>query len=132
MGITCTNYIANVILRLKMKDGLRSELEDACKLVCQTFDLDYSQAIVTYNLQKGYFKIENIPDIANLNEKLFNITDVYVRTDKLKAKKEKSSCVINTRVLLVIASIVGTLKIPIGLLTYHNGNWSLKRFIVDC
>lgn len=115
-----------------MKNGLQSELEEACKLVCQTFDLDYSQAIVTYNIRKGFFQIENIHDIAKLNEKLFNITDVYVRTDKLKTKKEKSSCVITTRVLLVIESMAGTLKIPIGLLAYHSDNWSLKRFIVDC
>ena len=119
---------------MKGTDSVKAELEEACKLVCQSFDIDYSQAIVTYNVRKGYFQIENLPDITNWNEKLFNITNVCVRSDKLKMKKKKNSheFAITTRVLLVIESMTGTLKIPIGLLAFHSGNWSLKRFIYDC
>lgn len=110
--------------------NIQDELEEACKLVCQTFDIDFSNAIVTYNICKGYFKIENIPDIICWNEKLFNITNVYVQSDKLKMKNKKESTIV-TNVLLVIESIVGTLKIPIGLLAYHSGKWSLEKPVYE-
>lgn len=115
---------------MKVPKNIQDELEEACKLVCQTFDIDFSNAIVTYNIRKGYFKIENIPDITNWNEKLFNITNVYVRSDKLKMKSKKESTIV-INVLLVIESMVGTLKIPIGLLAYHSGSWSLERYVYE-
>jgi hypothetical protein len=107
--------------------NLESELDEACKLVCSHYNLSYENACITFDFRRGRFIIENVNDIANANEGLFNSISMRISNGKLcmrKCKKE-TELKITSIVSLTFSNSFDKSSIDLAVLTFDNGKWKI-------
>lgn len=68
------DIISSIVMKKTFRaiSNLENELDEACKLVCSHYNLSYENECITFDFRRVRFIIENVNDIVNANEGLFN------------------------------------------------------------